>query len=390
MNIQNINLDNKTVLVRVDYNVPTFENKIIDDKKIVASLKTINYLLEKNCKIILMSHMGKIKSEDDFANNSLKIVIPILEKLLNKKIKFASYEKEDIIKKVKLLKNKEVLLLENTRFRDIFNKEESSCSEELSKFYASLCDVFINDAFASSHRKHASTYGVTKYVESGIGFLIIEELKNLSNLVNNPKKPFTIVMGGKKVDDKIPVIKNLIEKCDYLLLGGAIANTFLYVKNYNVGKSIINKDLKEEIENILKNYRSKIYLPKDVVVGNNDDKNYFKLKKIDEVNDDEIIYDIGSETISLYKLILKKSKTVFLNGTMGKYEDEKFINGTKEIFKSLNRDNANIIVGGGDSVGAINTLGLNNCVSYLSTGGGATLEYLAKGYLEAIRKEDLK
>lgn len=387
MNIQDLNLKDKTVLVRVDYNVPLLNNKVIDDTKIVASLKTINYLKENNCKIILMSHMGKIKSKDDFSKNSLKVVVPILSKLLNQKIYF-EVQKEEIINKAKSLKPKEIMLLENTRFNDVSNNLESGCSEELSKFYASLCDVFINDAFASSHRKHASTYGVTKYVQSGIGFLIQDEIKELNVILNDPKKPFTIIMGGKKVDDKIPVIKNLIEKCDYLLLSGGIANSFLAALNYKVGLSIINESYLDEIKGIYKKYKSKILLPVDVVVGNDSDKEYAKQKEISEVLNDEIILDIGSKTIIKYQDIIINSQTIFINGTMGKYEDDKFSKGTKEIFALLKESPAHVIVGGGDSVGAVKKLGFENDVDFLSTGGGATLEYLAKGYLKALRKED--
>ena len=387
MNIQDLNLKDKKVLVRVDYNVPLLNNKVIDDTKIVASLKTINYLKKNNCKIILMSHMGKIKSKDDFSQNSLKVVVPILSKLLNQKIYF-EFQKEKIINKAKSLKPKEIMLLENTRFNDVSNNLESGCSEELSKFYASLCDVFINDAFASSHRKHASTYGVTKYVQSGIGFLIQDEIKELNVILKDPKKPFTIIMGGKKIDDKIPVIKNLIEKCDYLLLSGGIANSFLAALNYKVGLSIINESYLDEIKEIYKKYESKILLPVDVVVGNDGDKEYAKQKEISEVLNDEIILDIGSKTIIKYQDIIINSQTIFINGTMGKYEDDKFSKGTKEIFALLKESPAHIIVGGGDSVGAVKKLGFENDVDFLSTGGGATLEYLAKGYLKALRKED--
>ena len=387
MNIQDLNLKDKTVLVRVDYNVPLLNNKVIDDTKIVASLKTINYLKENNCKIILMSHMGKIKSKDDFSKNSLKVVVPILSKLLNQEIYF-EVQKEEIINKAKSLKPKEIMLLENTRFNDVSNNLESGCSEELSKFYASLCDVFINDAFASSHRKHASTYGVTKYVQSGIGFLIQDEIKELNVILKKPKKPFTIIMGGKKVDDKIPVIKNLIEKCDYLLLSGGIANSFLAALNYKVGLSIINESYLDEIKEIYKKYKRKILLPVDVVVGNDSDKEYAKQKEISEVLNDEIILDIGSKTIIKYQDIIINSQTIFINGTMGKYEDDKFSKGTKEIFALLKESPAHVIVGGGDSVGAVKKLGFENDVDFLSTGGGATLEYLAKGYLKALRKED--
>ncbi len=387
MNIQDLNLKDKTVLVRVDYNVPLLNNKVIDDTKIVASLKTINYLKKNNCKIILMSHMGKIKSKDDFSKNSLKVVVPILSKLLNQEIYF-EVQKEEITNKAKSLKSKEIMLLENTRFNDVSNNLESGCSEELSKFYASLCDVFINDAFASSHRKHASTYGVTKYVQSGIGFLIQDEIKELNVILKKPKKPFTIIMGGKKVDDKIPVIKNLIEKCDYLLLSGGIANSFLAALNYKVGLSIINESYLDEIKEIYKKYESKILLPVDVVVGNDGDKEYAKQKETSEVLNDEIILDIGSKTIIKYQDVIINSQTIFINGTMGKYEDYKFSKGTKEIFALLKESPAHVIVGGGDSVGAVKKLGFENDVDFLSTGGGATLEYLAKGYLKALRKED--
>ena len=385
MFLQDINVKNKTVVLRVDYNVPILDNKVLDDTKIKASLKTIRYLQNNNCKIILLSHLGKIKEKEDMNKNSLQIIVPILEKLLDQKIYFSKANKEEILNKVKNLNYKDILLIENTRFFDYPDKLESNNNQELAKFYASLGDVFVNDAFATTHRLHASNYGISTYLKTAIGFLIQSEIKGLDIILNCKEKPFSIIMGGKKADDKIPVIKNLIDKCDYLLLSGGIANNFLSVLKYNTGLSEINPSLREDILNIYNNHKEKIILPEDVYVLNND--NVYQ-RSVSDIKSDDIIYDIGDKTINKFKDKINNSKTIFVNGTCGKYEDERFSKGTKEVFLSLKNSQVKVVVGGGDSVSAVNKFGLANDLYYISTGGGATLEYLSLGYLKALRKEE--
>ncbi len=391
LRIQDLNVDNLTVLVRVDYNVPIENGQVMDDSKIRASLETINYLKEHNSKIILMSHLGKVKTVEDKKNNTLLPVCQKLSEILNEEVQFFNDEnKNNVYKVLKKLKNKEILLLENTRFNDLEGGLESNCDIQLSMFYASLANVFINDAFASSHRAHASTCGVTKFLPSGIGFCVQKEIEKLDIIKNVKEHPFTIIMGGAKVDDKIPVIKSLIDKCDYLILSGGIANTFLAALNIDVGFSLYNKKYLEEVRDLIHSYKQKILLPVDVIVGKKYDQKFADYKQVNEITINEMILDIGPKTIEKYKNIIVSSKTIFVNGTMGKYEDQKFRNGTKEIFNILSKTNAKVVVGGGDSVSSVHNLGFDNAFYYLSTGGGATLEYLANGSLvalDALKKE---
>ncbi len=380
--IKDIEVKEKTVILRSDLNVTIKNGEIIDDTKIIKSLDTINYLLEKNCKIILMSHLGKVKSEEDKKKNTLYPVYLKLKELLNTNIYFSNETRGNNLENlIKNLKNKEIVLMENTRYEDYPEKLESSCDIELSKYWASLADIFINDAFGSSHRKHASTYGIKKYIPSAYGLLIDYELTKLNELINNPERPFTVIMGGAKVDDKIKLIKELIKKCDYLIVGGGIANTFLYAKDINVGKSLITIEAIDEIKEILKNYSDKIILPVDFKVLNDD---AVCERTIDNLKSDDVIYDISKSSIDKYINIINNSKTVFINGTIGLYEDERFKNGTESILKALSESNAKTFVGGGDAVSSTNKLGFQDKLYYKSTGGGATLEYIVDGKLQAM------
>lgn len=382
--VQDMDVSNKTVLLRCDFNVPIDNNQVYDDKKLVASLETINYLKEKNCKIIILSHLGKVKTEEDKYKYSLKPVADYLNKKLALNVGFYNGQKDKTVDRIKAMQAGEVLLLENTRFEDIPNKLESGNDIQLSMFYASLADLFINDAFGSCHRAHASTVGVAKLLPSGIGFLVQKELENLDKLINNPERPFTLIMGGAKIDDKIPMIKSLINECDYLLLAGGIANTFLAALNIEVGFSVVNKDLIPEVNEIMKQNKNKFMLPLDAIVGNNYDNNYVKYQLIDKVSKNDIIYDIGTKTIEKYKQAINLSKTIFVNGTMGMYEDKRFANGTNLMFRLLAESNATVIVGGGDSASAVEKLGYADKVDYISTGGGASLEYITNKSLPAI------
>lgn len=378
--IEDINVDNKKVILRLDLNVTIKDNVILDDTKIVKSLKTINYLLDHNCKILIMSHLGKIKTEEDKANNSLRIVCAKLCALLNRDILFVSntrgYELEHS------LDNNQIVLMENTRYEDLDGKKESSCDDELSKYWASLGEVFINDAFGTTHRCHASNHGISKYLESGIGYLIKEELDGLDPITNNIKRPFTVIMGGAKVDDKIQLIKSLLNECDNLLVGGGIANTFLKASGYEIGDSLYSADYIDEVKELLDNYSSKIVLPIDVVVNINDNISNIDSKNVTEGS----IYDLGPKTLQVFRDILDESETVFINGTIGLYEDERYNKGTIELFNILRRCNNIKIAGGGDAVASINSLGYQDAFNYLSTGGGATLEYIANKKLNCFEE----
>lgn len=391
--LKNMYVDNKRILLRCDFNVPMVNGNITDESKIIKSLETINYLLSKNCKIIILSHLGRVKTEEDKAKNSLIPVKNSLERLLNKSIKFASDILSEETKNMALnLQSKEILLLENTRFLDIPNKWESTLNEEVAKKIASLGEIFVFDAFAVAHRNHTTVTGIPKYLPNCLGFLVEKEKNMLDSIILNPQKPFTVIMGGAKVDDKLKIIKSLLPKCEHLLVSGGIANSFLNALGLNVGASLKtdNPDITSELKSLMLKYKEKFAFPLDAIVTTTYD-NTPDMKNINEIDTNDIIKDIGSNTIRKYKDIIMSSKTVFINGTMGIYEEKAFANGTSEIFNILKEIKQNVVIGGGDTLGALNTLGFKDIFPNISSGGGATLEYIANGHLpgiEAIREED--
>ena len=377
--IKDYQYKDKTVIIRCDLNVPIKNNKIEDDTRIKESLSSINYLIDNNAKIIILSHLGKIKTEEDKINNTLYPVYLKLKELLNTNVYFSKeLMGESLEEKVKNLKEKEVLLIENTRYADYPYKLESSCDLNLAKYWASLGDIFINDAYGTTHRKHASNVGISQFLPSAIGFLIEKEMTKLDSIMNESTHPFTVIMGGKKISDKTLVIDNLIKKCDYLLLGGGMCFTFLKSMNLNTGLSIVDNDNIEYCKNILNNNKDKLILPLDIVTKDN------KIKNINEISDEDIGYDIGPKTIKEFTHILKDSKRVIVNGPMGVFEEEPFSHGTKEILQVLKENNIKTLVGGGDSASAVNQLGFANEFYHISTGGGATLEYLSGKKLPGI------
>ena len=367
--IKDIDLKNKKVVMRVDYNVPMENGIIKDSSKIKKSLRSINYLLENNCRVVILSHFGRIKSEEDKAKNSLKIVAKELANLLGKNVKFLDNCYGDKVKNI--VDNcglGEVILLENTRFMDIYDKKESGNDLALAEYWASLGEVYINDAFGSMHRAHASTAGIAKFLPHAIGFLVMDELEHLNILIHNTPHPFTVFMGGAKVDDKLPIIKSLIERCDYLLVGGGIANSFLKAKGADIGNSIATSDegILNELKKLMDEYKGKIVLPVDFTI------------------DDGIIYDVGNKSIEVYKKYIDKSEIIFVNGTCGKFEDERFMEGTSNLFKILKDSGKKVIVGGGDTASACIKFGFKDSFDFISSGGGATLEYIADGTLKAL------
>lgn len=377
--IKDYQYKDKTVIIRCDLNVPIKNSEIEDDTRINESLSSINYLIDNNAKIIILSHLGKIKTEEDKINNTLYPVYLKLKELLNTNVYFSKeLMGESLEEKVKNLKEKEVLLIENTRFADYPDKLESSCDLNLAKYWASLGDIFINDAYGTTHRKHASNVGISQFLPSAIGFLIEKEMTKLDSIMNESTHPFTVIMGGKKISDKTLVIDNLIKKCDYLLLGGGMCFTFLKSMNLNTGLSIVDNDNIEYCKNILNNNKDKLILPLDIVTKDN------KIKNINEISDEDIGYDIGPKTIKEFTHILKNSKRVIVNGPMGVFEEEPFSHGTKEILQVLKENNIKTLVGGGDSASAVNQLGFASEFYHISTGGGATLEYLSGKKLPGI------
>lgn len=377
--IENIDVQNKKVILRLDLNVTIKDGKILDDTKIKKSIPTIKYLLNNKAHILIMSHLGKVKTEEDKKNNSLKLVAEVLSELLNKKVNFVPEIESDALNKS--ICDNEITLMENTRFADINNKRESNCDLKLAQYWASLGEVFINDAFGTTHRKHASNYGIAKYLPSAYGFLINEELNGLDPVINNITKPFTVIMGGAKVDDKIALIENIIKECDYLLVGGGIANTFLKANGYNIGLSLYSEDCFENIKEIVKNYKDKIWMPVDVVVK---EDNQVRVCDVTDVKTDSTIYDIGPKTVECYSKIINNSKTIFLNGTMGMYEEKEYRSGTEGLYKNIDNKDKVVIAGGGDALSSINKLGYKRNFDFLSTGGGATLDYIANKKLKCF------
>ena len=369
----------KKVLLRCDLNVPIENGSITDDTRIIESLNTINYLLEKNAKLIILSHLGKIKTEEDKNKNTLYPVYLKLKELLNTNVYFSSKTRGNELETlVDTLQEGEVLLIENTRYEDLDGKKESSCDEELSTYWASLGDIYINDAYGTSHRAHASNVGISKQLPNAVGFLIEKEITKLDEIMNENTHPFVVIMGGKKISDKTLVIENLIKKCDKILIGGGMCFTFLKSLGINIGKSIVDDENIDFCKNILKNYQDKIVLPLDIVTNNKE------IKDIDSISSEDIGFDIGPKTIELFKNKLKDAKRVVVNGPMGIFEEEAFSKGTNEIYKCLKENNIKTLIGGGDSAASVNHLGYQDSFFHISTGGGATLEYLSGKNLPAI------
>ena len=383
--VKDIDLKNKKVLVRCDFNVPMDENKnITDNRRIVAALPTIKYLLEQNCKVVLCSHLGRPKGEfkPEF---SLKPVAKELSKLLGQEVIMAEdVIGEDAKNKAENLKNGEVLLLENVRF----HREETDNDPEFAKKLASFGEVFVNDAFGTAHRAHASTEGVTKYLPAVSGFLIEKELKFLGEALENPERPFVAILGGSKVSDKIGVIENLLEKVDTLIIGGGMAYTFFKAQGYSVGDSLCEEDkcdLALEIMEKAKEKKVKFLLPIDNKIGKEfKPDTESKTVKSTEIPNGWEGLDIGEETIKLYKEELQNAKTIVWNGPLGVFEFDQFAVGTNEIAKALGDIDAIKIIGGGDSAAAVEKAGLADKMTHISTGGGASLEFLEGKKLPGI------
>ena len=383
--VRDINLEGKKVFVRCDFNVPMDENKnITDNTRIVAAIPTIKYLLEQNCKIILASHLGRPKGEvkPEF---SLKPVAKELSKILNKEVIMANdVIGEDAKSKSENLKEGEILLLENVRF----HKEETDNNPEFAKKLANMAEIFVNDAFGAAHRAHASTAGIASYIPAVSGFLIEKELKVLGNAINNPERPFVAILGGAKVSDKIGVIDSLLNKVDTLMIGGGMAYTFFKAQGYNVGNSICEVDKVDLALNAMKKAEEKgvkLLLPIDTKIGK-EFKPDTESKTVSwtEIPDEWEGFDIGEKTIQVFKEELKNAKTVIWNGPLGLFEFDQFAIGTNEIAKALSELSATTIIGGGDSGAAVEKAGLADKMTHISTGGGASLEFLEGKKLPGI------
>ena len=383
--VKDIDLKGKKVFVRCDFNVPMDENQnITDNARIAGALPTIKYLLEQNCKIILASHLGRPKGEfkPEF---SLAPVAKELSKLLGQEVIMSKdVIGEDAMTKSANLKEGEILLLENVRF----HKEETENDPEFSKKLASMAEVYVNDAFGTAHRAHASTTGIASYLPAVSGFLIEKELKFLGNAVNNPERPFVAILGGAKVSDKIGVIDSLLEKVDTLMIGGGMAYTFFKAQGYEVGNSICEMDkldLAKEAMEKAKQKGVKFMLPVDTKVGKEfKPDTESKIVSYTEIPADWEGFDIGPETIKMFEEELRKAKTVVWNGPLGLFEFDQFAIGTNAIAKVLSEIDATTIIGGGDSAAAVKKAGLEDKMTHISTGGGASLEFLEGKKLPGI------
>lgn len=384
--IEDYDLNNKKVIIRCDLNVPMKDGIILDDNRIIESIKTIKYAVDNNAKVILLSHLGRIKTEEDKKNNTLRPVAKRLSEALGIDVKFISETRGQVLENaVNNMKEKDVILLENTRFEDVPGKKESTNDSDLGKYWASLGDIFINDAFGTSHRAHASNVGIAKNLPSGIGFLIKKELDMLGGLLNNPSRPYTVILGGAKMNDKIKVIDKLIEKADYMLLGGGIANTFLTAKGYDLKASIYDEESLSHAKELLLKYPNKIILPKDGY-GSSSYKDGLDVKydHLNNVSDGNMILDIGPSSTKLFSSYIRKSKTVFWNGPVGVSEFNNFSYGTKKLCEILKESGATTIIGGGDSAAAAIRFGYKTSFAHISTGGGASLEFVEGKKLPAI------
>lgn len=382
--VEDINVSGKRVIARMDFNVPLQDSVITDDKRIREAMKTIKYLSDNNAKTILVSHLGRPKGQFDM-KYSLKPVAKRISELLGKEVVLAAdVIGEDAKAKAAALKDGDVMLLENVRF----HKEEEKNDEEFSKSLASFADIFVNDAFGTAHRAHASTAGIARFLPAVSGYLIKKEIDFMCQALNNPVRPFIAILGGAKVSDKIGVIESLLEKVDSIIIGGGMAYTFLKAQGYEIGTSICEDDKLELALDLLKRAKEKgvnLLLPKDVVVADEfkNDAN-ISIKDYDKIPSNLMGLDIGPKTIDYFSDTIKDARTIIWNGPMGVFEFENFANGTKMTAQAVANADATSIIGGGDSAAAVELLGFADKVSHISTGGGASLEFLEGKVLPGI------
>lgn len=399
--VNDVDVKDKKVLMRADFNVPVKDGVITNDNRIVAALPTIKYIIQNGGKLILLSHLGRVKSDADKKSLTLAPVAKRLTELLKQDVKFVPVnEGKELEDAINEMHDGDVILMENTRFQDIdnsFGKRESGNDPKLGEYWASLGDVFVNDAFGTAHRKHASNVGIATAMHAAGkpvagGFLMEKEIKYLGAAVEHPVHPFVTILGGAKVSDKIDVIDNLIPKSDHIIIGGGMAYTFLAAEGHKIGKSLFEKDSVPTAKELLKKAGDKIVLPVDHVVASafSNDADHEVTDGVD-IPDDKMALDIGPKTIKLFEDTLKGAKTVVWNGPMGAFEMSNFANGTLQIGKDLgDLPDATTIVGGGDSTAAVQQLGVADKLTHISTGGGASLEYLEGKTLPGIAAIDNK
>lgn len=389
--LEDVELKGKKVLIRADLNVPMKNGKITDDTRIKAAVKTISYVLAKGGKVILFSHLGRIKTKEDKREYSLAPVAERLSDIMGKEVLFSDKTRgKDLEAGIEGLKNGEVLMVQNTRYEDLHNSKESRNDAVLGKYWASLGDLFVNDAFGTAHREHASNVGISEHLPTVSGFLMQKEIEFIGGAVDNPKTPFAAILGGAKVSDKINVIDNLINKADKILIGGGMANTFLKAQGHSIGTSLVEEDNIKVAEELLEKADGKLILPVDVVVAAEfSNEAEHSNVSVDNIPDDMMALDIGTETVKLYEEALKGAKTVVWNGPMGVFEMSNFAQGTVGVCQAIAElEDAVTIIGGGDSASAAQVLGFADQFSHISTGGGASLEYLEGKELPGLKAID--
>lgn len=371
--VKDIDLKNKRVLMRVDFNVPMQDGKVTDDKRIRAALPTIKYILEQNASLILMSHLGRPKSASD-SEFSLRAASETLSSLLGSPVQMApDCIGDEVEKMAKALKPKEVLMLENTRY----HPEEEKNDLDFAKKLASLGEVYVNDAFGSAHRAHASTEGIARFLPAVSGFLMEQELEYLGRAVANPEHPYIAILGGAKISDKILVVETLLSKCDKLIIGGGMANTFLSAQGLNMQDSLVEKESIETAKSILSKSADKLILPVDAIIADKfDAEANTQIVDVDKIPAGWRMLDVGPKTIELYKQALKDAKLIVWNGPVGVFEMPKFAEGTFALAKMLAESKAITVIGGGDSASAVKKAGVAKQMTHVSTGGGASLEFL--------------
>lgn len=384
--VRDLDLAGKKVLMRADFNVPHKDGKITNDNRIVAALPTIEYILDQGGKLIVFSHLGRIKTEEDKAKNSMKPVAKRLSELLGKDVQFIEATRgEELENAIDDLQEGEVLMFENTRYEDLDGKKESKNDPELGKYWASLGDVYVNDAFGTAHREHASNVGIASHLESGVGFLIEKEINYIGGAVDNPERPFVAILGGAKVSDKIGVIENLLDKADRVLIGGGMAYTFFKAQGKEIGNSLLEEDKVDLAKSIIDKAGDKLLLPVDTVVAPEFDNDAPRTVVEGDIPADQEGLDIGPKTVELFTEALQGAKTVVWNGPMGVFELPNFAKGTEALCEALaHLEDAKTIIGGGDSATAAQQLGYEDKISHISTGGGASLEYLEGKVLPGI------
>lgn len=393
--VRDIEVKGKKVLIRVDFNVPLKDGKISDENRIVEALPTIRYVLEQGGRAIVFSHLGRVKDESDKASSSLSVVAKRLSEHLNQDVVFVPETRGEALEKaVNALKDGDILMFENTRFEDLNGKKESKNDPELGKYWASLGDVFVNDAFGTAHREAASNVGIASNIKETVaGFLLEKEINFIGGTLESPQRPFVAILGGAKVSDKIEVIQNLLKIADKVLIGGGMAFTFFKAMGYEVGKSLLEADKVDLAKALLEEANGKIELGNDVTTGKsfaNDTEVH--VRHISEMPADEMGLDIGPNTIKIFESYIKEAKTVVWNGPMGVFEFPTFATGTRSVAEATAsiKNRATTIIGGGDSAAAVIQLGLAEGFSHISTGGGASLEYLEGKVLPGIQCVDDK